>query len=594
MSITDIDKKPNFGINEGVWEYLDDEGKIIGYTERKKRGNNKYFLPWSFQNNEWVPKWYEDALFKPIYRGHLLKQHPDKSVLIVEGEKTADAAAHLFSDFVCVTWMGGCGSAGKINPLLFKNRKVCIWPDNDVAGFKAAKKLKEKLKGVAAYVGTVNPSLLGVEPKWDLADFDEEHGTIDFEILKLALEDAGKEAQEFCVDTYPDLTGSAQRPRPLDTTNNLKHLLDHYSIKMRWNMMKRIRETIIPEVDLYQEEAENQALTYITNLSVTHEFPIRRVDKHLDQISWDNKYHPIRDWLLSKPLKDSNIFTTWLNTIQTTNNELSYMLIKRWMISAIAAAFNDGGFCAQGVLVIQGEPGTHKSSFIASLAPESLNAIKGGLSLDPTKKDDIFTSAEYWIAELGELDATFRKADIARLKAYITNDVDDVRRPHAIRNSKMIRRTVFAATVNETNFLIDTTGNRRWWTISVTDKIKTRHELDMQQVWRTVYEMYLQGESPILLENELALLNQENKQYEFIDPFEEKLDAHFYWDSPPLNWMTSSQILDVIGYKNPTKSQATKMSSILKKRGLTKGSGSTKMKRCYLMPNYRFICESMN
>ena len=211
-----------------------------------------------------------------------------------------------------------------------------------------------------------------------------------------------------------------------------------------------------------------------------------------------------------------------------------------------------------------------------------MRAIKGGLSLDPSKKDDIFTSAEYWIAELGELDATFRKADIARLKSHITNDIDDVRRPHAVRNSRMMRRTVYAATVNEARFLVDKTGNRRWWTISVTEPIQTRHGLNMQQLWRYVYELYLKGESPFLTREEMEQLNEMNKEYEFLDPFEEKLETHFDWEWPDRLWMNSSEVLQRIGYDKPTTNDCTRMGTLLTKMKIQKGTG--RKHRHYFMP----------
>ena len=146
----------------------------------------------------------------------------------------------------------------------------------------------------------------------------------------------------------------------------------------------------------------------------------------------------------------------------------------------------------------------------------------------------------------------------------------------------MARRSVLAATVNESRFLVDVTGNRRWWTISITEPINTRHGLDMQQVWRAVYELWKQGESPILLLNELEMLNGLNTEFEYLDPFELKLQEHFDDDWKNRIWMNATQVLDVIGYDKPNKSQTTQMGNILMKKGYEKGTG--RLRYSYKMP----------
>ena len=72
--------------------------------------------------------------------------------------------------------------------------------------------------------------------------------------------------------------------------------------------------------------------------------------------------------------------------------------------------------------------------------------------------------------------------DMARLKGVLTRDFDKVRRPYARAESEYQRRTVFFASVNKPNFLVDMTGNTRWWTIPVS-KINYEHGIDMQQVF---------------------------------------------------------------------------------------------------------------
>jgi putative DNA primase/helicase len=72
----------------------------------------------------------------------------------------------------------------------------------------------------------------------------------------------------------------------------------------------------------------------------------------------------------------------------------------------------------------------------------------------------VMSAVSHWVVELGELDSTFKKSDVSVLKAFITRRQDKLRRPYARRDSVFPRRTVFAGTVNDYQFLHDNTGNR--------------------------------------------------------------------------------------------------------------------------------------
>lgn len=98
-----------FGVNQGYWEYLNYDGEFVCYTVRKWNhlDNNKVVTPWTLEDGKLVNRWFKAVSTRPIYNEHLLKIHPDKTVLIVEGEKTTDAATKLFPEYVCISWLGG-------------------------------------------------------------------------------------------------------------------------------------------------------------------------------------------------------------------------------------------------------------------------------------------------------------------------------------------------------------------------------------------------------------------------------------------------------------------------------------------------------
>ena len=160
--------------------YLDENKNLLGYVVRiEDLEGNKQTLPLTYCQNEkghtfW--KWQGFGENRPLYGLDRLADHPDKPVLIVEGEKAADAAQKLFSDHVVVTWLGGTGGVRKANfdPLIGKD--VTIWPDNDEAGIKAAHEIKEIIGKLnehndrKASVDIVEIPRDRLPQKWDLAD----------------------------------------------------------------------------------------------------------------------------------------------------------------------------------------------------------------------------------------------------------------------------------------------------------------------------------------------------------------------------------------------------------------------------------------
>jgi putative DNA primase/helicase len=126
-----------YGAPSTVWPYLDENGALIGYSCRfdfSKGG--KDVLPYVFAQNqdglkEW--RWLGFPNPRPIYGLNLLASDPlkKKTVLIVEGEKTADAAAVLLPHVIPIAWPGGTNVAGLVDWSPLDGRKVLLWPDND-------------------------------------------------------------------------------------------------------------------------------------------------------------------------------------------------------------------------------------------------------------------------------------------------------------------------------------------------------------------------------------------------------------------------------------------------------------------------------
>ena len=178
--------------------YRTEAGDIWGLVSRQEafdvNGNiipkSKIIRPWIFVENEQGQCRWESAKLDqfPLYYLDLLAKYPKANVLIVSGEKCADAANKYFEKYgynwIAITWQGGDNQADKTDFTVLKNRqgRIAGWPDKDTGGIKCMKAVMGNIpRGV-----TLNP------PKdkfkgWDIADAIAEGWDYDdiFEFIEL-------------------------------------------------------------------------------------------------------------------------------------------------------------------------------------------------------------------------------------------------------------------------------------------------------------------------------------------------------------------------------------------------------------------------
>ncbi len=344
------------------------------------------------------------------------------------------------------------------------------------------------------------------------------------------------------------------------TLENVEHLLAENEIEVRWDVIKKTLR-----VSRQGDELELPALDSLANLNGVNSGSF---SDFVGVIGQRNPMNPAQDWIDSKPWDGVSRIAKLCATIECDDEfraDLKDNLIERWLLSAAAAAVCPSGFRSRGVLVLQGGQGLGKTTWLARLVPEELrqHLVLLDHHLDPHNKDSVIAACSHWFVEIGELDSSFKK-DIARLKGFITNDVDKLRLPYGKRPIEMPRRTVFAGSVNDPNFLIDPTGNSRFWTIPCT-KIDYRHSIDMQQVFAELAVMVRNGAEWWLSPNEEAELLKSNERFNSVSVLEEKFLDRFNPDDLKPRYRTASQICAVLGYSHPGNSMAREMGAILRR-----------------------------
>lgn len=156
------------GDPDNLWLYRMLNGTLFGAVARwNPQGKRKEIRPIIWNGRDFISSGFGDH--RPLYNSDQLSKSSLAPVLIVEGEKSADAAAgYVPEDWVVVTWQGGANAWHHTDWSLLVGHPCVIWPDNDAAGTNAASGIKDHLTSIGISVGIVE--LPDAPEGWDLAD----------------------------------------------------------------------------------------------------------------------------------------------------------------------------------------------------------------------------------------------------------------------------------------------------------------------------------------------------------------------------------------------------------------------------------------
>ena len=355
------------------------------------------------------------------------------------------------------------------------------------------------------------------------------------------------------VIAYPLPEGDDPNGKGMPHTENLKAMCRHFGIGLWHNLMDHTIEIQIPGATFLDDERKNLQLIALKDIAVASNMTLDRMDQLVLSAACEASYHPFDAWLNTGQWDGVRRFHPLCATVRTPTPDLFARVLAPWMRQAIVAARNQyGSRPPRDVLVFSGEQHCGKTSFFRKLTPPGM--FGEGLHMDPRNKDDLVKATNKLVTELGELDATFRKSDIAVLKSFISSPTDSVRLPYAHEPSTWPRRTIFCATVNDEDFLVDSTGNSRFRVISTEgfdlDTLERWvHDGTLWQIWKEVEFDVSQGAPWWLDESTEREMVEHVEKFRRIGAAEQALLDMLDWDAPREKWMrvTTTAIGNMIG-----------------------------------------------
>ena len=243
-------------------------------------------------------------------------------------------------------------------------------------------------------------------------------------------------------------------------------------------------------------------------------FSARNYDIAVTKAVDDRSYHPIREFFETLPDWDGveRADTLLVDYLGAEDTPYVRAVTRKELCAAYCRVYHPG-IKFDSMIVLNGDQGIGKSTLIAKLGGEWYSD-----SLNLSDMNDK-TAAEklqgYWIMEIGEL-AGMRKADLDKVKAFISRQDDKYRASFGRRVTPHPRQCVFFGTTNSQNgYLRDITGNRRYWNVKVPGNGKYKPwDMDadtVKQVWAEVM-VYAKAGEKLYLPPELEAYAKEEQR----------------------------------------------------------------------------------
>lgn len=207
-------------------------------------------------------------------------------------------------------------------------------------------------------------------------------------------------------------------------------------------------------------------------------------------------YDPVHDYLMGLRWDGRYRLDDVLIRLAGARDTIAHRAMMRaWAVSAVRRVLEPG--CkADHVLVLEGEQGCGKTTFLRTLAEAAGGTGMHSDSLPPIDHKDVYSHLRGpWIIELGEMAALVR-VDMAAIKQFITMQIDRYRPPYGRNEEDVPRRCIFAGSLNDNGagWLPDSTGGRRFWPIPIARLNREALEDEVHQLWAEAVAIAATGE----------------------------------------------------------------------------------------------------
>jgi len=637
---------PVRGLPAMKWEYKDADGQLLGYILRFNTSDGgKEITPLTYCKNsktnkhEW--RWMQWAEPKrPLYGLDRLAAKPEAYVLLVEGEKSADAPAELFKGVSC-SWPGGSKAIEKIDWAPLAGRSIYAWadcdaqrekltkaekdagidaeskpllPEHEQPGMKAMLRIREILLALDAntkFEIIDIPKPLDKPAGWDVADAIEEgidalslnafitnvRPQIDAAEPKKEQSEPKNGADSAAADEDED--GPKWRKYLLRKQESivpcLANVYDILKNDERWKgvfgydelALQSVKLKAPPYIDIKGEAGDfSDTDAALISMWITRQYRFspspEMCNKAVETLSHSNKFHPVVEYLKSLEWDGVKRVDTWLLDFLGVPLTAYSKRVARWYLMGMVKRVMQPGCKFDYCLVLEGEQGRKKSSTFKILGGEWF----GDTDIDLNHKDSMSALRGKWLYEFSEL-GSLARAESTKQKSFLSRQVDEFRPVFGTREIKAPRQLVFGGSTNETEWNKDSTGGRRFWPITVNEEVDTEGlEMTRDQLFAEALVMVNEGlKNWPTAEEQKKIFDKEQFKRGISESFIEALHEHVMTHNGEFSLHYAATDWLKFQMKDLTPATQTRIGSALMKLGCTKIEKRTNaISRFWYMP----------
>lgn len=267
----------------------------------------------------------------------------------------------------------------------------------------------------------------------------------------------------------------------------------------------------------------------------------------VDQLVHSNRialYDPIQEYLGQLPKWDGKDHIGQLAAMVPTNHPQWERLFGRWFLSMVAHWMTqDTTHANQTAPILIGAQGYRKSTFARLILPPELRAFFTD-SIDFRSNTEAERClSRFLLVNIDEFDQLSEK-QFAYVKHLFQKPQTNIRRMYSETIGTQRRYASFIGTSNQQEILRDPTGNRRYICVTVTAPIHVERAINYLQLYAQAVSLIQQGERYWLNDDDEAIIQQSNKDYETQTPLEDILLATYDMKPTKGVWLHLTEIME--------------------------------------------------
>jgi len=379
--------------------------------------------------------------------------------------------------------------------------------------------------------------------------------------------------------------GSGSKAIKLETDELIQLIQQQMSERLRFN-------TYTQKVELDEKPITDIEHRYLEFAQMGVKVAKELAADSIVYVARKNPYDPVREYLDRvadevPPASIDHLASAYLRPGDAPGSLYDHML-RCTLIAAVRRVYEPGSK-HDSACVLMGPQGCGKSTFWRNLG----GAFFSDALRDINSKDDLMVLHSSWVMEWAELDHITGRRHAGQVKAFLSQQTDKFRVPYGKAAEDFPRRCIIVGSTNrDSGFLVDDTGNRRFWVIPVTVAPHIPVDgllLERDAIWSAAVAAYRSGEPNHLPREFERQVEFENESYLVSSPWQSAIETYLV-NRRSVSPLTSEEILTNAIQKpleRQTRGDQMQVASILKDLGWVKYRDCQNGKRQYAwrMPN---------